>query len=107
MAFFWHKGVDSSRPNDRDPEDERSARQPPGPIAEPALWMLRPRPNACHLFLLFHHLYDDMVTANTMPPTALNDAQLVAECLAGNRQAFGRIVERYQNLVCSLALWAS
>jgi len=48
-----------------------------------------------------------MVTANTMPPTALNDAQLVAECLAGNRQAFGRIVECYQNLVCSLALWAS
>jgi len=45
-----------------------------------------------------------MVTTNTMQPAALNDAQLVAECLTGNRQAFGQIVERHQTLVCSLAL---
>ncbi len=32
-----------------------------------------------------------------------SDADLVAACLAGNRDAFGRIVERYQRLLCSLA----
>jgi len=48
-----------------------------------------------------------MVTTNTMRPAALNDAQLVAECLAGNRQAFGQIVERHQTLVCSLAYSAT
>jgi len=48
-----------------------------------------------------------MITTNTMQPAALNDAQLVAECLAGNRQAFGRIVERHQTLVCSLAYSAT
>lgn len=32
-----------------------------------------------------------------------SDAELVASSLAGNRQAFGRIVERYQRLLCSLA----
>jgi RNA polymerase sigma factor (sigma-70 family) len=48
-----------------------------------------------------------MVTASTMQPTALNDAQLVARCLAGDRQAFGQIVERHQTLVCSLAYSAT
>jgi len=48
-----------------------------------------------------------MVTTNTMHPAALDDGQLVAECLAGNRQAFGRIVERHQTLVCSLAYSAT
>jgi RNA polymerase sigma factor (sigma-70 family) len=32
-----------------------------------------------------------------------SDAELVAESLAGNREAFARIVETYQSLVCSLA----
>ncbi|MEM9159291.1 MAG: sigma-70 family RNA polymerase sigma factor [Verrucomicrobiota bacterium] len=32
-----------------------------------------------------------------------SDASLVAACLSGNRDAFGRIVERYQRLLCSLA----
>ncbi|HEX4343399.1 MAG TPA: RNA polymerase sigma factor, partial [Verrucomicrobiae bacterium] len=32
-----------------------------------------------------------------------SDASLVAESLAGNREAFGQIVARYQTLVCSLA----
>lgn len=31
------------------------------------------------------------------------DSQLVAESLAGQRDAFRRIVERYQTLICSLA----
>src|SRR5919197_317611 len=39
----------------------------------------------------------------TMPAPTANDAQLAAASLNGDRQAFSRIVERYQNLVCSLA----
>lgn len=35
------------------------------------------------------------------------DAELVAQCLAGNRDAFGQIVSRYQSLVCSLAYSAT
>lgn len=35
------------------------------------------------------------------------DAELVAACLAGDREAFGRIVERYQRLLCSLAYSAT
>jgi RNA polymerase sigma factor (sigma-70 family) len=34
---------------------------------------------------------------------AASDADLVAACLAGKRDAFTRIVERYQRLLCSLA----
>src|SRR3990172_11609582 len=33
----------------------------------------------------------------------LADAELVGLCLNGDRDAFGRIVERYQSLVCALA----
>src|SRR4051812_18077714 len=36
-----------------------------------------------------------------------SDADLVAATLAGNRQAYGRIVERYQRLLCSLAFSAT
>lgn len=35
------------------------------------------------------------------------DAELVSESLAGNRDAFQRIVERYQSLICSLAYSAT
>ena len=35
------------------------------------------------------------------------DAELVAQSLAGNREAFGQIVARYQALVCSLAYSAT
>ncbi len=39
-----------------------------------------------------------------MPETEmLADAELVALCRGGDRDAFGRIVERYQSLVCGLA----
>lgn len=37
----------------------------------------------------------------------ITDAELVAACLAGEREAFGRIVERYQRLLCSLAYSAT
>lgn len=38
-----------------------------------------------------------------MSAAATNDADLVSASLAGNRDAFGEIVARYQSLVCSLA----
>ncbi len=43
------------------------------------------------------------MTTRAMAATAVNDAELVAETLAGNREAFGQIVTRYQSLICSLA----
>jgi RNA polymerase sigma factor (sigma-70 family) len=42
-----------------------------------------------------------------MAATGFNDAELVAETLAGNREAFGQIVVRYQSLICSLAYSAT
>jgi len=36
-------------------------------------------------------------------PGVPGDAQLVERCLAGDHEAFGRIVARYQSLICSLA----
>jgi RNA polymerase sigma factor (sigma-70 family) len=44
-----------------------------------------------------------MMTTNAMPPAANNDADLVHASLSGNRDAFGRIVARYQTLISSLA----
>jgi RNA polymerase sigma factor (sigma-70 family) len=37
------------------------------------------------------------------PVMETSDASLVSESLTGNREAFGRIVARYQTLICSLA----
>jgi len=37
-----------------------------------------------------------------MPATEHSDAELVAQSLADDREAFGRIVSRYQSLICSL-----
>jgi len=48
-----------------------------------------------------------MMTTSTMAATAANDADLVAEALAGDREAFGQIVGRYQSLICSLAYSAT
>jgi RNA polymerase sigma factor (sigma-70 family) len=47
-----------------------------------------------------------MMTTNIMT-AANNDADLVGETLSGNRDAFGRIVSRYQSLICSLAYSAT
>lgn len=41
------------------------------------------------------------------PAAPVADADLVAACLAGEREAFARIVERYQRLLCSLAYSAT
>jgi RNA polymerase sigma factor (sigma-70 family) len=48
-----------------------------------------------------------MMTANSMPVSTLNDADLVGASLSGNRDAFGQIVARYQSLICSLAYSAT
>lgn len=42
-----------------------------------------------------------------MSATANNDADLVVASLAGDRDAFGKIVSRYQSLICSLAYSAT
>jgi RNA polymerase sigma factor (sigma-70 family) len=48
-----------------------------------------------------------MMTLKNMPAAGNNDAELVAACLDGNRDAFERIVTRYQSLICSLAYSAT
>jgi len=42
-----------------------------------------------------------------VPLTETSDAQLVAQSLAGQREAFGQIVRRYQSLICAMAYSAS
>lgn len=44
-----------------------------------------------------------MNTMDMQEVELLRDAELVGLCLGGDREAFGRIVERYQSLVCALA----
>jgi RNA polymerase sigma factor (sigma-70 family) len=48
-----------------------------------------------------------MMTTEAMQRADINDAELVAESLNGNRDAFRLIVERYQTLVSSLAYCAT
>ncbi|HEY5915742.1 MAG TPA: RNA polymerase sigma factor [Verrucomicrobiae bacterium] len=48
-----------------------------------------------------------MMTIEAMQRAELNDAELVAESLDGNRDAFRLIVERYQTLISSLAYSAT
>jgi RNA polymerase sigma factor (sigma-70 family) len=48
-----------------------------------------------------------MTTLANMSPAMQPDADLVGATLAGNRDAFGQIVSRYQSLVCSLAYSAT
>ena len=48
-----------------------------------------------------------MMITRAMSVTTCNDAELVGKSLAGNRDAFGQIVVRYQSLVCSLAYSAT
>jgi RNA polymerase sigma factor (sigma-70 family) len=47
------------------------------------------------------------MTPITLPASKSNDAELVEQSLAGDRRAFGRIVARYQSLVCALAYSAT
>src|SRR4029450_6432573 len=48
-------------------------------------------------------MYGTMMTERTMAPEEISDADLVSRSLAGDRDAFSRIVSRYQTLICSLA----
>src|SRR5450631_3776237 len=48
-----------------------------------------------------------MMTTTIMSAAVNNDAELVHGTLAGNRDAFGQIVTRYQSLICSLAYSAT
>jgi len=48
-----------------------------------------------------------MMTTEAMQRADINDAELVAESLGGNRDAFRLIVERYQTLISSLAYCAT
>lgn len=48
-----------------------------------------------------------MMTTRMMSAAIPDDAELVAESLLGNRDAFGQIVSRYQSLICSLAYSAT
>lgn len=47
------------------------------------------------------------MTIQTMFAPEYNEAELVTASLAGNRDAFGRIVTRHQSLICSLAYSAT
>ncbi len=44
---------------------------------------------------------------NLAPIGRSSDAELAAACLTGDRESFGRIAERYQRLLCSLAYSAT
>ena len=48
-----------------------------------------------------------MMTTKAMSLAIPTDADLVGETLSGDRDAFGRIVSRYQSLICSLAYSAT
>jgi RNA polymerase sigma factor (sigma-70 family) len=48
-----------------------------------------------------------MMITRAVSAEVFNDAELVGESLAGNRDAFGQIITRYQSLVCSLAYSAT
>jgi RNA polymerase sigma factor (sigma-70 family) len=57
----------------------------------------------CHLFDLLGDISNDMITNRNMIAAPDSDAELVSRTLAGDRDAFSRIVSRYQILICSLA----
>src|SRR5712664_2909662 len=48
-----------------------------------------------------------MMIRTTLTDNIDHDAELVAQRLTGNRDAFGLIVSRYQSLVCSIAYSAT
>jgi len=61
----------------------------------------------CHLFASFPDLLIDMITTNAMKTVDSSDADLVTQSLAGDCDAFGKIVTRHQSLLCSLAYSAT
>jgi len=57
----------------------------------------------CHLFGFRRDIFSSMMDCRTMTAAEYSDAELVSRTLAGDRDAFNRIVSRYQILICSLA----
>jgi len=57
----------------------------------------------CHLFGFAGDIFSSMMINETMTATEYSDAELVSRTLSGDRDAFSRIVSRYQILICSLA----
>jgi len=57
----------------------------------------------CHLFGFQRDIISSMMNYRTMTTAEYSDADLVSRTLAGDRDAFNRIVSRYQILICSLA----
>src|SRR5262245_36180159 len=57
----------------------------------------------CHLVDVSGDLLGSMTNDTTIIAGGLSDAELVSRSLAGDRDAFSRIVSRYQTLICSLA----
>lgn len=58
---------------------------------------------SCHVFPFPATAWAGMNTMAMQETELLGDAELVELCRNGDRDAFGRIVERYQSLVCALA----
>lgn len=54
-----------------------------------------------------NHLNADMISKSMAICESSGDAELVGASLAGDREAFGHIVARYQSLVCSIAYTAT
>ena len=48
-----------------------------------------------------------MMSTEAQPAMEHTDTELVSQSLTGSREAFGRIVARYQSLICSLAYSAT
>src|ERR1035438_3863745 len=66
-----------------------------------------PHPIPCQVQADSDHLYGDGMTPIAISSADSNDTELVEQSLAGDRQAFGQIVARYQSLVCALAYSAT
>jgi RNA polymerase sigma factor (sigma-70 family) len=57
----------------------------------------------CHRLSLFGPLKPAMIPLPEDMLDVISDSELVAAAVAGDRDAFARIVERYQRLLCSIA----
>jgi len=60
-------------------------------------------PISCHRFDLGGDIFNSMINHPIVTAEEFTDTELVARSLAGDRDAFSRIVTRYQILICSLA----
>ncbi len=60
-------------------------------------------PIFCHLIGFARDILNDMMNNRIVTAVQDSDAELVSRALAGDRDAFSRIVSRYQILICSLA----